>query len=69
MWSTTFDARNWPARFGGRGDLSRRPYPYRAYLAALVSRRHRYHSDYRRSLLLGRLLAGGNFVFEKELLP
>src|SRR6202051_761595 len=23
-------ARNWPARFGGRGDLSRRPYPYRA---------------------------------------
>ena len=22
-------ARNWPARFGGRGDLIRRPYPYR----------------------------------------
>src|SRR5271165_7015692 len=21
-------ARNWPARFGGRGDLIRRPYPY-----------------------------------------
>ncbi len=24
-------ARNWPARFGGRGDLIRRPYPYQAH--------------------------------------
>src|SRR5208337_3038717 len=29
-------ARDWPARFGGRGDLIRRPYPYRRWLEALT---------------------------------
>ena len=28
MWSATFDARNSPVRFGGRGEAFLRPYPY-----------------------------------------